>query len=65
MAKKSMVYIQSGGPTSVINSSLYGAILEARKHGDQIDNIYGSLHGIEGLLTDELIDLNKEDDKTF
>ncbi len=65
MAKKSMVYIQSGGPTSVINSSLYGAILEARKHGDQIDNIYGSLHGIEGLLTDELIDLNKEDDPTI
>lgn len=65
MSKKAMVYIQSGGPTSVINSSLYGAIIEARKHGDEIDNIYGSLYGIEGLLNDELIDLNKEDDSTI
>lgn len=65
MSKKAMVYIQSGGPTSVINSSLYGAIIEAKKHGDKIDNIYGSLHGIEGLLVDDLIDLNKEDDKTI
>lgn len=65
MSKKAMVYIQSGGPTSVINSSLYGAIIEARKHSDKIDNIYGSLHGIEGLLVDDLIDLNQEDDKTI
>lgn len=65
MSKKAMVYIQSGGPTSVINSSLYGAIIEAKKHGDKIDNIYGSLYGIEGLLTDDLIDLNKEDEKTI
>ena len=50
MAKKAMVYIQSGGPTSVINSSLYGAIKEAREHNDVIDGIYGSLYGIEGLL---------------
>ena len=49
---KNMVYIQSGGPTSVINTSLYGAIKEARKHPDQIDNIYGSLNGIEGLIDD-------------
>ena len=31
MESKNMVYIQSGGPTSVINSSLYGAILEGKK----------------------------------
>ena len=31
---KNMVYIQSGGPTSVINTSLYGAIKEAKKHPD-------------------------------
>ena len=64
MAKKAMVYIQSGGPTSVINSSLYGAIKEAREHGDVIDGIYGSLYGIEGLLCDQLIDLNQEDEET-
>ena len=65
MSKKAMVYIQSGGPTSVINSSLYGAIKEAQKHSDKISGIYGSLHGIEGLLCDDLIDLNKEDEKTI
>lgn len=65
MAKKAMVYIQSGGPTSVINSSLYGAIKEAQLHEDVISHIYGSLHGIEGLLCDELIDLGKEDPETI
>ena len=60
---KNMVYIQSGGPTSVINSSLYGAIKEAQRHPDLIDNIYGSQHGIEGLIDDDLIDLGKEDPK--
>ena len=65
MAKKAMVYIQSGGPTSVINSSLYGAIREAEAHKDQISHIYGSLHGIEGLLCDELIDLGQEDFETI
>lgn len=59
---KAMVYIQSGGPTSVINTSLYGAIREAQKH-PEISNIYGSLNGIEGLLTDNIIDLGKEDDE--
>ena len=58
---KNMVYIQSGGPTSVINSSLYGAIKEAQNHPDQIDHIYGSQHGIEGLIDDDLIDLGQED----
>ena len=65
MAKKAMVYIQSGGPTSVINSSLYGAIREAEAHKDQISHVYGSLHGIEGLLCDELIDLGQEDFETI
>ncbi len=60
---KNMVYIQSGGPTSVINSSFYGAIKEAKAHPDQIDHIYGSIHGIEGLIDDCLIDINQEDDE--
>ena len=54
---KNMVYIQSGGPTSVINSSLYGAFKEAVRHPDQIDHIYGSINGIEGLIDDKLFDL--------
>ena len=60
---KNMVYIQSGGPTSVINTSFYGAIKEARRHPDEIGNIYGSIHGIEGLIDDEIIDINQEDDE--
>ena len=60
---KNMVYIQSGGPTSVINTSFYGAIKEARKHRKEIDHIYGSLHGIEGLIDDEIIDIDQEDDE--
>lgn len=59
--KFNMVYIQSGGPTSVINSSLYGAIKEAMNHKDDIKNIYGSLNGIEGLIDDNLIDISQED----
>ena len=60
---KNMVYIQSGGPTSVINTSFYGAIREAQRHKDEIDHIYGSQHGIEGLIDDDLIDIGQEDDE--
>jgi 6-phosphofructokinase 1 len=59
-----MLIAQSGGPTHVINQSLVGAVLEARKHGC-IKNIYGSLHGIKGLLNETLIDLRKESVKTL
>ena len=55
---KNLVYLQSGGPTSVINTSLYGAICEAAKH-EEIGIFYGAHHGIEGLLNDDLIDLAK------
>ena len=58
---KNMVYIQSGGPTSVINSSLYGAFKEAIRHPEEIDHIYGSINGIEGLIENKLFDLREED----
>ena len=61
---KAMVYIQSGGPTSVINTSLYGAITEAKKH-PEISNIYGSLNGIEGLIDDKIIDIDIDDVEKF
>ena len=61
--KKAMVYIQSGGPTAVINTSFYGAVVEAKKHPERISGIYGSRYGIEGLINDDLIDLNKETDE--
>jgi 6-phosphofructokinase 1 len=54
-----MLIAQSGGPSMVINQSLVGAVLEARKHAC-IRRIYGSLHGIKGVLGENLVDLRKE-----
>ncbi len=54
-----MLIAQSGGPTVVINQSLVGAILEAKKH-KEIKKIYGSLHGLKGILEENLCDLGKE-----
>ncbi len=51
---------QSGGPTAVINASVAGVILEAGKHPGQIEEIYGGLNGIFGILHENLIDLNEE-----
>ena len=57
---RSLVYFQSGGPTAVINCSLYGVIAEAFK-SDGIGGVYGSIHGVEGLIEDNLADLRRED----
>jgi len=50
---------QSGGATAVINASLVGAV-EAAFTDQRIGGIYGMLHGIEGLLKEELIDLRQQ-----
>jgi 6-phosphofructokinase len=60
-----MLIAQSGGPTMVINQSLIGAVVEAKKHKAQIKKIYGSLHGIKGILDENFIDLAKESAKTL
>jgi 6-phosphofructokinase len=59
-----MLIAQSGGPTMVINQSLVGAVLEALKH-KCIKRIYGSLHGIQGILDENFIDLRKETKSTL
>ncbi len=59
-----MLIAQSGGPSMVINQSLVGAITEAKKHKN-IKNIYGSLHGIKGILSENMIDLRKESTATL
>ena len=51
---------QSGGPSSVINASAYGAIKTALD-SDAITHVYGMCNGIVGLLNDNLIDMGKED----
>ena len=58
--KKSILILQGGGPTSVVNSSLKGAIIEARK-SSFIEGILGSRYGVEGLLDDEIVDLEELD----
>ena len=53
---KNVIVGQSGGPTAVINSSLAGVYKTARSLG--ADTVYGMKYGIEGLLKEELVDLN-------
>lgn len=47
---------QSGGPTCAINASLVGVFRQALKT-PEIDAVFGSINGIEGIINDELIDL--------
>ena len=54
---KKLIVGQSGGPTAVINGSLAGIYYEAKKCG--FDKVYGMLNGIEGLLEDRIVDLDK------
>ena len=50
---------QGGGPTAVINQSLAGVVLEARRFNN-IEAVYGACHGVAGILTENLVDLGKE-----
>src|SRR5512138_2583114 len=59
-----LLVAQSGGPTAVINASVAGVIQEAGRH-EQIEEIYGGLNGILGILNEDLIDLNEEKAKTI
>ncbi|MBN2128484.1 MAG: 6-phosphofructokinase, partial [Sedimentisphaerales bacterium] len=54
--KANAVVGQSGGPTGVINASLVGVVEEARKH-PEIENIYGAVHAVAGMVKDDFIDL--------
>jgi ATP-dependent phosphofructokinase / diphosphate-dependent phosphofructokinase len=50
---------QTGGPTSVINASVAGVVSEALNHSC-IEEIYGALNGVHGLLSEDLVDLAAE-----
>lgn len=56
------VFGQSGGPTSVINSSAAGVFLEALKQKN-ITKVYGAANGIKGILDENLYIINEEDKK--
>ena len=53
-----IIVAQSGGPTSVINSSLAGVISAGIEN--DFDKIYLSLHGIEGIINDEIAEVDKD-----
>lgn len=57
---KNMIIGQSGGPTAVINASLYGAIKEGLRHSIEIETVYGMVNGIEGFLGGRYMELSKE-----
>ena len=48
---------ESGGPTSVINSSLMGVVEEAKKH---FNKVYGLRYGIEGIINEDFIEINDD-----
>ena len=49
---------QGGGPTAVINQSLVGVVLEARKF-PEISKVYGARHGVRGILNEDFLDLTQ------
>jgi ATP-dependent phosphofructokinase / diphosphate-dependent phosphofructokinase len=55
---------QSGGPTSVINASLAGVVAEALNH-ECIEEIYGGINGVLGILNEQLVDLAAETQQTI
>lgn len=58
MNRKNLIVGQSGGPTAVINSSLYGVVSEAMRQ-ESIGRVYGMLNGIEGFLTGRFLDFKE------
>lgn len=59
MELKNLLVGQSGGPTAVINSSLYGVAAEARLHPEKIGTCYGMVNGIEGFLKGRVLDFDQ------
>ena len=59
MSKGNVLVGQSGGPTSVINSSLAG-VIEGALSAPTIGRVFGMRYGIEGVLNDFLVDLGTE-----
>ncbi|CQR47410.1 Pyrophosphate--fructose 6-phosphate 1-phosphotransferase [Paraliobacillus sp. PM-2] len=54
--KRNLLIVHGGGPTAVLNASLYGVITEAKK-SDQIDKVYGAIGGTEAILNENFLDL--------
>ncbi len=59
MLKGKVLVAQGGGPTAVINQSMAGVVLEARKFGS-VDHVYGALNGVSGIVDENFLDLSQE-----
>ena len=53
--KENLIIIHGGGPTAVLNCSLYGAVREAQASG-LVEHVYGAVGGTGGLLKEKLLD---------
>lgn len=60
MKQMNLIVGQSGGPTAVINSSLYGVVSEGFRHPDAIGHVYGMVNGIAGFLEGNVLDFAQE-----
>ncbi len=59
MKPTKILVAQGGGPTAVINQSLAGVALEARRFSN-VTRVYGAHHGVRGIVNEDLIDLTQE-----
>jgi 6-phosphofructokinase len=59
MASGKILVAQGGGPTAVINQSMVGVALEARRFAS-VTRIYGALHGVRGIVDEDFLDLTQE-----
>jgi len=65
MSSMNAFYAQSGGVTAVINATASAVIETARKHKQQISNVYAGRNGIIGALTEDMIDTSRESAATI
>ena len=56
---RNLLVAQSGGPTSAINATIAGVIMEAHA-SDQVDTIYGAVNGIKGVLEERFVNLSEK-----
>lgn len=59
MSSGKILVAQGGGPTAVINQSLVGVVLEARRFRD-VRLVYGARHGVRGIVDEDFVDLTQE-----
>ncbi len=59
MPSAKILVAQGGGPTAVINQSLVGVVLEARRFAG-VQHVYGARHGVRGIVDEDFVDLSQE-----